>query len=89
MCVYDLTSRCVLISIRPLCMHVFCHGCLMQEHQSCLLCRADITVMPIRDNGFELRLFNVIVDSEISNPAVRNVDVTAYTWPGIVFSGDA
>jgi hypothetical protein len=70
-------------------MHIFCHGCLLtwlkRGHQTCPVCRAAITVTPIQDDAFELELYDAISDGEVSRPSFRTNDVTAYTWPGVVF----
>jgi hypothetical protein len=40
--------------------------------------------VPIRDNVFELRLYDAIADCEISSPALEAKEAEPYTWPGIV-----
>lgn len=85
----DPKDRPSLILNRPLCMHVFCHNCLLtwlkNGDHSCPTCRERVSCAPIRDNAFELRLYDAIADGEVSSPAGGATEEVPYTWAGIVF----
>jgi hypothetical protein len=61
---------------------------LMKGDHSCPLCRAKISEAPIRDNVFELALYDAIVDGEVSGPSADITEVEPYTWSGIMFEPD-
>ncbi|KAJ6475032.1 hypothetical protein C8R47DRAFT_701313 [Mycena vitilis] len=81
----------------PLCMHVFCYGCLLfwfkNGRLECAECDAIVDEKPIKDNAFELALATAISDGIIDKSPVQpgkrvTASDDAYRWEGIVFARD-
>ncbi|KAJ7233418.1 hypothetical protein C8J57DRAFT_1532343 [Mycena rebaudengoi] len=74
----------------PLCMHIFCYACLyrnLREQMCCPMCRAPIREPPIRDNAFELELFDAIREGLVDAPTAEP-PTSPYNWDGVQFAVD-
>ncbi|KAF8193084.1 hypothetical protein K438DRAFT_1969568 [Mycena galopus ATCC 62051] len=71
----------------PLCMHVFCYGCLhrwlMRRVKTCPVCRATVNTAPIRDAAFERELADAVKDG-IVDGAEADAEPT-YKWEDVTF----
>jgi hypothetical protein len=71
-------------------MHIFCYACLrrnLHECMSCPVCRSPIRESPIRDNTFELDLYDAIREGLVDAPTTE-LPTSPYNWDGIEFVAD-
>ncbi|KAJ6521401.1 hypothetical protein B0H10DRAFT_2250060 [Mycena sp. CBHHK59/15] len=80
--------------VMPLCMHVFCYKCLTawfaKGRRTCPICRQQVEVEPIRDNAFEMALWDAICgglppSSDMKGKQVAGKD-TEYNWNSLILS---
>ncbi|KAJ7214218.1 hypothetical protein C8J57DRAFT_1601756 [Mycena rebaudengoi] len=74
----------------PLCMHIFCYACIrrnLRERNVCPVCRSPIREPPIRDNAFEMELYDAICDKLVDKPTAP-LPSSLYDWSGVVFAPD-
>ncbi|KAJ7216225.1 hypothetical protein C8J57DRAFT_1538041 [Mycena rebaudengoi] len=79
--------------VMPLCMHIFCYACIHQtlcDNTRCPICHAPIQIPPIRDDAFELDLFDAIREGLVKAPDVDEANLPArwYDWDGVRFASN-